>query len=423
MNRIYRICFFLVLFGLIVFMLGGRQVGDVVAQDEVGVHTIRPGDTWTALTFHYGVAEEDLRTLNPHPNPLRQPVIGDTVMVPAGAVAQNGVLWRGNDGGLLRQAAHTGQNVWQMATELEMPHPYRPLFYRPLFFPGGEFTPLDLPIGFTSLELSTRLAQPGRALAFRGLVADEVTVTAKLGEIPFNSFGQSGRVIGIGGTGAFFPAGAHSFLIAPEEGPAWTQPWRFMDGEWDFDRVTLTGDAAAIDQAAITEERARLQEIWSQVSPQPLWSNNFTLPVDNFLEVSSKYGARRSYNGGPFRTYHEGVDFSAYGGTPVFAPAGGTVVLAENLYVRGGAVIIDHGLGIFSGYYHLSNVIATPGQVVGAGTILGEVGTTGLSSGNHLHWDLLVAGNWVDVAAWQEQNMACWILEGWGSTCLDIQSN
>ena len=106
----------------------------------------------------------------------------------------------------------------------------------------------------------------------------------------------------------------------------------------------------------------------------------------------------------------------------MFAPAGGTVVLAENLYVRGGAVIIDHGLGIYSGYYHLSKVISTPGQMVGAGTILGEVGTTGLSSGNHLHWDLLVAGNWVDAAAWREQNLACWILEGWGSTCLDVQA-
>jgi murein DD-endopeptidase MepM/ murein hydrolase activator NlpD len=149
----------------------------------------------------------------------------------------------------------------------------------------------------------------------------------------------------------------------------------------------------------------------------PQWTTPFRVPIDNYLQVSSTYGARRSYNGGLYRTYHEGVDFSAYAGTPVYAAAGGTVVLAETLYVRGGAVIIDHGLGIYSGYYHMSAVHARSGQVVQPGDLIGEVGTKGLSSGNHLHWDLLVAETWVDAAAWREQNLACWILEGWGSGC------
>lgn len=116
-------------------------------------------------------------------------------------------------------------------------------------------------------------------------------------------------------------------------------------------------------------------------------------------------------------TYHEGVDFSAYGGTPIYAPAAGTVVLAERLYVRGGAVIIDHGLGVFSGFYHMSAIHAVAGQDVRPGDLLGEVGTTGLSTGNHLHWDLLINGIWVDAAVWQEQSMACWSLEALGRGC------
>lgn len=90
--------------------------------------------------------------------------------------------------------------------------------------------------------------------------------------------------------------------------------------------------------------------------------------------MSANYGARRSYNGGPYPTYHEGVDFSAYAGTPVMAPAAGTVALAEPLTVRGGAVILDHGLGVYTGYYHLSAIHATVGQQVQPGDVLGEAG-------------------------------------------------
>ncbi len=115
-----------------------------------------------------------------------------------------------------------------------------------------------------------------------------------------------------------------------DDGPVWVQPVAFGKREWEYQELTLTGEAAQIDQQARDEERARLRELWTQVTPDPLWNSPFGIPAESFLEVSANYGARRSYNGGPYLTYHEGVDFSAYGGTPVLAPAGGTVVLAVN---------------------------------------------------------------------------------------------
>ena len=141
------------------------------------------------------------------------------------------------------------------------------------------------------------------------------------------------------------------------------------------------------------------------------------MPLENYLSISSEFGARRSYNGGPYQSYHEGLDFSAYGGTEVLAPAAGTVVLAENLYVRGGAVIINHGLGFFSGTYHLQEVLVQSDQSLEEGQIIGLVGSTGLSTGNHLHWDLLVGGIWVSPQAWLDSGLACWVLEGWGTPC------
>jgi len=192
-----------------------------------------------------------------------------------------------------------------------------------------------------------------------------------------------------------------------------------VPGEWTFEEITYTGAAAAIDSDSIRQERERLEIVWNQYGQKPLWSGSFGKPLENFLAISSQYGARRSYAGGPFDHYHEGLDFSAYGGTAVLAPASGSVVLAEPLVARGGAVIIDHGLGVFSGYYHLSEVLVEPGQNVNAGDEIGQVGSTGLSTGNHLHWDFLVGGTWVDPAAWLAQDVACWILEGWGTPCSD----
>ncbi len=418
-----------VLFALPVLLclLLAKPVNIALAQEvATSEYLVQPGDTWLALSLRYDVDQSDLQAANPHPNPLRQPVIGDlitlpTMIVPPDGKTTTGRITRLDRGGLLRPAAGAGLAISTLARLNGLTAPITPALLQPVLLPDDGSPLREWPVGMEDLELSRIPAQPGQALALRAVVAGVDSFSARLNDIPFNGFVNGNNALSVGGTGAFFPAGVPELLIQPAAGPAWIQPWRFVDGSWDFDRVTLTGDAATIDQESIAAERARLFELWSLAGQQPLWNAPFDLPIQSYLEVSSNYGARRSYNDGPFRSYHEGVDFSAYGGTPVTAPAGGVIVLAEQLYVRGGAVLIDHGLGIYSGYYHLSNVLAEVGQAVSAGAVIGEVGTTGLSSGNHLHWDLLVAGVWVDAAAWREQGMACWILAGWGAPCLPAE--
>lgn len=386
------------------------------AAQEAATHLVAPGDTWAALSMRYGASREALQAANPHPNPYRQPVIGRAIQLPPGAAVQAGALAR-PEASLLRLSLATGQNPWLLAELNGAPHPYRPQFARATYVPDETSAPLDLPPGFATLELSRLPARPGQPVAFRAQAGAVVSVTASLDAWPMPAFSNGGRVVAVGGTGAFFFPGAPELAIRVGDGPLWSQPWQFEPGQWDFDQLTLTGAAAAIDQEAIIAEGQRLAAIWAERTPAPQWGGPFRVPIDSFLHVSSNYGARRSYNGGPYRTYHEGVDFAAYGGTPVYATAAGTVALAEMLYVRGGAVIIDHGLGIFSGYYHMSAVHVAPGQQVSAGDLLGEVGSEGLSTGNHLHWDLLAAGTWIDAAAWHEQDLGCWLLAGWGAPC------
>jgi len=88
-------------------------------------------------------------------------------------------------------------------------------------------------------------------------------------------------------------------------------------------------------------------------SQQQLWEKLFRVPLQGPVRVTSAFGTRRSYGGGPPTSYHGGLDFGAKAGTPVLAAARGRVALAEELTVQGKAVIIDHGLGLFSGYYPL----------------------------------------------------------------------
>ena len=403
---------------LLLWLMGlWLPVADVTRAAQPTLLVVQAGDTWAALAMRYSLPESELRALNPHQNAGRQPAIGQTLNLPEGAAERTGSLRRSNDGGLVQTAAGEGLSAWGLAAANGLTSPYRPTFYRPIYLPG-EGAIRDLPLGMTVLELSQTPAAPGMALGMRGALAAPLPVTAELDALPFASTTiDDGRFAGVVGTGAFYAGGEPELVMRVGDGPTWSQPLQFADREWEYQELTLTGEAAEIDQQARDEERARLREIWTQITPTPQWAGAFVTPIADFLQVSANYGARRSYNGGPYLTYHEGVDYSAYAGTPVFAPAAGTVVLAEPLYVRGGAVILDHGLGVYTGYYHLSAIHATAGQQVQPGDVLGEVGTTGLSTGNHLHWDMLINGVWVDAALWQEQDLGCWLLTGLGDEC------
>jgi murein DD-endopeptidase MepM/ murein hydrolase activator NlpD len=405
---------------LLIGLLLLAQASAGYAQDEQPhiQHVVEPGDTWAALAWRYGVEVEKLHLANPHPNRQRQPAIGRAITIPAPAPAQTkGLIMSGNEGGLLQRSASVGAVPWQVALLNGVTNPYHPLPRRPVFFPVGNAPPRQLPANVSSLEVSRAPAQPGQALGVRGMVESPTPMTIKLSDARLPVFQNEQRFVALGGTGAFLQPGDYTLEIQVAGEPLWSQPWYVAPGDWTFEQITYTGAAAEIDADAIRQERERLKIIWNQLGNRPLWSAAFALPLNDYLEISSHYGARRSYNGGPYDRYHEGLDFSAYGGTPVYAPAAGLVALAEELVARGSAVVLDHGLGIYSGYYHLSEILVEPGQTVTEGHLLGRVGSTGLSTGNHLHWDLLADGTWVNPEAWLEQDMACWLLEGWGTRC------
>lgn len=151
----------------------------------------------------------------------------------------------------------------------------------------------------------------------------------------------------------------------------------------------------------VRAETTRMTELFQKVTPGG-WTprSRFTLPLDGDFPRTSPFGSRRTYGNSTAVSAHAGEDFSAPPGTPVYAPAPGRVVLAEELFVRGNAVVLDHGNGVYTGYWHLLALDVAEGDLVTRGQLLGKVGSTGLSTGAHLHWELRIAGMAVDPLQW-----------------------
>ncbi len=159
--------------------------------------------------------------------------------------------------------------------------------------------------------------------------------------------------------------------------------------------VTLAPDKVyLLDIETERNELAQLESIFAGYTETKRWDETgFQLPINSTL--TSPFGAFRTFND-TINTRHTGWDIQAIMGTPIMASAAGEVVFSAPLQIRGNAVVIDHGYGVFSTYSHMSVVHVTRGQTVAKGQIIGEVGANGRTSGPHFHWEIAVNGHFVD---------------------------
>ena len=155
--------------------------------------------------------------------------------------------------------------------------------------------------------------------------------------------------------------------------------------------AVVTPEARAIEAAVLAEAAP-------DAADPPRWSEPFVLPVEG-RATSGFARARRYAPGGPV-SFHEGEDIAAPTGTPIVATNDGVVVVAGTYPIKGGLTIIDHGAGVTSRYYHQSRIDVAVGQVVGRGDPIGAVGSTGLSTGPHLHWEMRIDDVATNPLAW-----------------------
>jgi murein DD-endopeptidase MepM/ murein hydrolase activator NlpD len=146
----------------------------------------------------------------------------------------------------------------------------------------------------------------------------------------------------------------------------------------------------------IARERELVRSTLGEVTAGWLIDGNFVRPRNT--RITSPYGQKRVFNG-ELQSRHWGVDLAGEVGTPVRVAGRGRVAIARDLYYAGNAIYVDHGLGVFSGYYHLSQIDVGEGDLVERGQVIGRVGATGRVTGPHLHWSFFAGGERLDASS------------------------
>lgn len=381
--------------------------------EAVRSYTVVPGDTLFVIAQQFGVPMETLITYNGLSDP-NQLEVGQVLLIPTGdaaapttgdLAASDFAIVRARPGDTVATiAAAHGQTTEQLAAINQVTPAARLFPGQPLLLPRTAVTADPLRFGAVQrVRVPERLVQ-GRTGTVVVTTSRPLHLTGEWNGLPLSFIPL--REDGLAQF-AYLPVPA---LIAPStywvtlsytatNGLKLNQVWAVpvAEGPYESQEIILPPDRGALLAPEIVQaELEKVTAVWSVRTPTLAWTQPFTRPISAEYPTTSPFGTRRSYNGGPYSSYHAGQDFGSPEGVPVLAPADGTVALADALDVRGNAVIVDHGGGVFSGYWHLSELRVTPGQAVRAGDVLGISGNTGLSTGAHLHWELRIYGIAVD---------------------------
>lgn len=163
-------------------------------------------------------------------------------------------------------------------------------------------------------------------------------------------------------------------------------------------QLTLPTHMVRLDEKTlkrVKSEKEKIGRIWAQETDthERLWDGQFVIPLAG--KIVSEFGVSRIING-ENRSPHSGIDLQANHGTPVIASNSGRVALVGNFFLAGRSIVLDHGQGLYSMYFHLSKEVVGEGEEVRKGDTVGLVGSTGRASGPHLHWGIRLNGARVD---------------------------
>lgn len=265
----------------------------------------------------------------------------------------------------------------------------------------------SLPEGWLDVRLNPTTVAQGQTVSIYVENLLPGKPAGRFGDQPLNFAPHEDGYAALVGIDAFTEPGIYDLEISGGDERGLWEPLRarvpLVETDYGTQNIEVGEELnALLDPQVRATEDAFLREIFAQFSEEPRWDGVFQTPVTTTI-VSAGYGGSRSYNGGPVEIYHTGVDYAVPEGTDVLAPAPGVVVFSDTLELRGNVIIIDHGMGVMTGYYHLVELIAMPGDEVAVGDVIGRVGSTGLSSGAHLHWDLRIMNVTVDPTQWTLQ--------------------
>jgi murein DD-endopeptidase MepM/ murein hydrolase activator NlpD len=375
------------------------------------------GDSYNSLIRHTQVSEVLFRKLNRVVSPSEF-YVGASMIVPTqdNGQAYNARVSPTAGESLLELAVKQNTDTWTLSSINSLGGSWDGLPGDTLYAPGGNSDQVSsgLPSAFISAEVRDLPIKQGgtgviKVQTIPGVTLDGILVDHQLHFFPM----EDGTQVALQGVHALLEPGVYPLRIDAKlrDGSiqSYEQPILIDSGNYPDDPL-LYVDPATIDPASTEPEQQQLISLTMEATPTKLWNGDFFSPASLYAEstyFTSRYGNRRTYIGQgtelKISGFHTGLDFGGGDGLPITAPATGRVVFASLWTVRGNATIIDHGWGVYSGFWHQSKFNVQAGDLVEQGQIIGEVGGTGRVTGAHLHWELWVNGIQVDPLDWLER--------------------
>jgi murein DD-endopeptidase MepM/ murein hydrolase activator NlpD len=310
---------------------------------------------------------------------------------------------------LLELAVRQNSDPWTLSALNNLSGTWNTVPGESLYFPGeaDNQTASGLPPAFVSAEVKSLPLKQGGTAEVIVRAAEGTTLGGFLVDRSLHFFDMGdGRQVALQGVHALLEPGVYPLHLdaALPDGSiqSYEQMVLVVSGNYPLYSLTVN-DVTTLDPAIMEPENQKILDVVTPVTPQKYWQGPFQLPVDKQYGITAWFGDRRSYNGGTYTSFHSGVDYGVYSTEKpfdIYAPAAGVVVFSEKLTVRGNATIIDHGWGIYSGFWHQEEVYVSVGDMVTAGQLIGKIGSTGRVTGPHLHWELWVNGIQVDPLDW-----------------------
>ena len=257
------------------------------------------------------------------------------------------------------------------------------------------------PVKALKVDISPKTPEQGDTISVIVETEDSgVPPSVTVGEINYPVFENNGKYRAFIPTSPLNVPGKMTLNVKGDNSTSNIGIW-LKNKVFPVQRIWLSGKAS---RPATQLELNRVREFKELVTPQKYWQGAFVRP--NPSRVSAGFGIRRYYNN-VFASdyYHKGVDYAGGYGSPVVAPAAGMIRLvgreSEGFHVHGNIVGIDHGQGVISVFMHLQDIDVAEGTMVKAGQRIGTIGSTGASTGPHLHWGLYVNQVAVDPVPWR----------------------
>lgn len=313
---------------------------------------------------------------------------------------------------LLEVAVRGGTDTWTLAAVNGLHGTWDGLPGDSLYTLGAgseEQLPTGLPTAFQKAEIRTLPLKQGSTAEIVVSVAEGVVLAGSLANYPLHFLPSAdGQLVALQGIHALLAPGVYPLQLDAELPDGTTQSFQqaLVISDAAFPKESLTVPAESIDPTVTAPEEQLVLTIIGPVSETKRWSGIWAIPVGEPFCVKDWFGTRRSFNLSDYDYFHAGLDYgvcSVEEPFDIFAAAPGTVVFSGPLNVRGVATFVDHGWGVYSGYFHQEETFVSAGQTVAEGDLIGKIGATGRVTGPHLHFEVWAGAVQVDPQDWLSQ--------------------